>query len=172
MSEPVASQIAEQAANLNPVGDAPTPAQLGAQAVAAGAVAGEVDTAALLRKMQVQQAQIDQLMQGQRDAAKPEVVKYAEAVAGHVQALAAANPVIDANPDQTYEPGKRLAAKIVAAANQAADTPDAAHVDVLHRLLDDMRRWVGRHSAAHPGHDYSTLGSVVEDTHDAANRLG
>ena len=172
MTEPVVQQqIAEQAANLNPAGAGPSPAELGAQAVAAGAVAGEVDTAALLRALQAQQAQIDHLMQGQRDAAKPEVVKYADAVAGHVAAKAAANPVIDADPDQTYEPGKRLAAKVVEAANAAADTPDAAHVDALHRILDDMRRWADRHAAAHPGHDYSTLNSVISDTHDAASRL-
>lgn len=162
--------LAAQGETFAPVTAAPAADQseLGMQALADGAQADEIDPAELLRSIQALQAQVSRLEAEKRTAQAPDVVKYADAIAGHLQALADANPVIHADPDHTLMPMLEHAAAAVNAAHDAADSGDPAPV---HDQLDQLDRLVARHQRRFPGLHFGYVRDLLDEARDSAHKL-
>jgi len=165
------AQLLAQGGDLTPAQGASPPvdgSELGMQALAAGAEPDEVDTRALLASIQAMQAQIDGLQAEKKLATAPEVVKYATALADHLQARADMHPVIHADPDHTWMPVLERAADLVNAAQESAKTGDPAG---LEKITADIRRFVTRHARRFPSIDYGYIQDLADETDDAAAKL-
>jgi hypothetical protein len=146
-----------------------SPTDLGVQAVMDGAQADEVDTASLLRQIKALQARTDALEREKALATAPDVVKYATALADHLQVLADGHPVIHADPDHTWMPVLEHAASLVnAASDAAAGTGDPAAVT---QHLDAIRQFIDRHARRHPAIDYGYHRDLLDEAGDAAAKL-
>lgn len=143
-------------------------AELGMQALAAGAQAGEVDAAGLLREIRALQSQVDTLNRERHLAQAPEVVRYAEALRDHLAAKQAAHPHINADPDHSFRPVLAIAGKVVTAAGEAADSgrPGGIAGDV-----QQIERWVAAHARRFPHLDYSYIAELAGEVGGAAARL-
>jgi hypothetical protein len=153
---------------LAPAAPVPDSASLGIQALAAGAQADEVDPGELLRMLQAQQARIDALESEKRLATAPDIVKYATALADHLQVKADANPVIHSDPDHTWMPALELAAGLVNAASTAAQSGQPGD---LAAQVAKVRTWVARHQRKFPHLDYGYIQDLADETDDAAAKL-
>lgn len=166
--EAARQQLIAQGADL---GQRDTPvdsAGLGMQALAAGAEPAEVDADALLRMLQAQQSQINALLAEKKLANAPEVVKYATALADHLQARADQNPAIHADPDHTWMPALEQAATLVNAANDAASSGEPGPVmDVVAGL----EKWMATHARRFPALDYGYLIDLAGEVAGAAAKL-
>lgn len=168
MSEPggtEATGFAQPDPQFAPAADAES---LGVQAVAAGAQADEVDPAALLAMLKAQQAKIDQLIAERNLATAPDVVKYATALADHLQVKADANPAIHADPDHTWMPALELAAGLVNSAQAAAASGQAGDIPAQ---VGRVRQWVARHQRRFPHMDYGYISDLADETEAAAAKL-
>jgi hypothetical protein len=145
------------------------PDDLGVQAVVDGARADEVDTADLLRQIKALQARTDALEREKALATAPDVVKYATALADHLQVLADQHPAVHADPDHTWMPALEAAAAAVNAASAAASgSGDPAKVT---EHLDEVRRFLDRHARKHPAIDYGYHRDLLDEAGDAAAKL-
>lgn len=165
-----ASQIAAQSELAAPVSGgqpATSPADLGALAAAEGASPDATDPRALLDSIKALQAQVDQLNRERQAANVPDTVKYATAIADHLQARADQHPVLHANPDQTWMPALETAADVVNAANDAAESGDVSKVL---EGLDKLRAFFDRHGRKNPTQDYSYLHELADETQAAAQQ--
>lgn len=156
------------AGELAPAAPAADSSELGMQALAAGAQAGEVDPHELLAMLKAQQARIDQLMAEKKLADAPEIVKYSTALADHLQVKADANPVLHADPDHTWNPALELAAQLVNASQEAAKTGQPGS---LPELIGKVRTWVGRHQRKFPAIDYGYIQDLADEAEAAAGKL-
>jgi phosphohistidine swiveling domain-containing protein len=136
---------------------------------ASGAAATDVDPAALLRQMQALQAQVDALTAAKVQDKAPEVVRYATALADHLQAKADAHPTINADPDHTFIPALHKVAQLVNAA-EGVVAHSTGHDHVI-TLAKDVGAWVSAHARKFPAIDYDYLLQLAEEAAGAAAKL-
>ena len=157
------SQVAGVAADLG-AGPQTPPDVLGAQMQASGAAPGEVDASALLAHIRAMQARLDSLEAEKRQELAPEVVKYADALAAHIAAKAAASPGLAAHPDHPLTAGADLVAKVADAARAEADGKAGA----LAGPLADLTAWVKRSQQVFHHLDWHYVLQLAEEAAAAA----
>lgn len=162
-----AEQVSGIGADLGP-GPQASPETLGAQMVQSGAEPAQVDANALLRTIQAMQARLDALEAEKRASLAPEVVKYAQAVADHIAAKAAAEPALVDHPDLPLTQGTSLAGTLVDAAAAAAESGDASK---LAKPLTEVTTWVRAHARRFPRVDWGYVLQLAEEAAGAAAKL-
>lgn len=176
-------QLTAQGADLGPAGGASDVAEsgaaLGMHALAAGAEAAEVDTAAMLRAIKALQSQVASLEAEKRLTSAPQVVRYAQALHDHLAVKAAQHPTVQADPDHTYgqaphEDGQGgrgvlgATGRLVAAAEAAAETGNPGTITTD---AGKVATWVQRHARRFPHIDYGYVLELAEDVAGAAAKL-
>lgn len=161
-----AAQLGSVAADLGP-GPQQSPADLGAQMAASGAHPGEVDVNELLSLIRGMQGQIDQLQAAKRADDAPAVLTYAQALADHVTAKAAANPVLAVHPDHPLQAGVKLAGNVVTAAQAVVDGQTGA----LEGPLSELTAWVAKVAKRTPHLDWGYVLELGEEAAGAVARL-
>lgn len=161
-----AGQIGAVAADLGP-GPQADPADIGAAAMAAGAAPAQVDSAALLASIQALQSRLDTLEAEKRAEAAPDVVKFGQALAEHVQAKVDAHPHLAAHPDNALRVGGDLAAKVLEAAKAEAD----GNPGQLEGPLAELEGWVKAHARQFPHIDWHYVLELAGEAAAAAAKL-
>lgn len=141
-------------------------AALGMHIAGAGGAATDVDVNQLYAHIKRLEEQFASLQQSQAHVQAPEVVKYATALADHLQAKADANPVVNADPDHTWYPALVKAAQLVNGAEQAIAT-GTGHSELV-TLAKDVAGWVRQHARRFPAIDYDYVLQLAEETAGAA----
>lgn len=174
------AQLLAQGEDLSSAQGPPVdPASLGTHAVAAGAEAAQVDPQELLAAIRGLQAQVDALNAEKRQANAPDVVKYTQALHDHLAGKAAANPVLQSNPDHSWgqAPDAQGAnargiladtAAIVADAQAAADSGKVGH---LAEDVGKVESWVKAHARRFPHLDYSYILDLTAEAAGAVAKL-
>jgi len=184
--EQARQQLVSQGADLGPSGGSTAPndvaesgAALGMHALAAGAEAADVDTAAMLRAIKELSAKVSALEAEKRLASAPDVVKYAHGLHDHLLAKSYQHPGVQADADHTYgqapresgEGGKGVlgaTGRLITAAEAAADTGDPGTIAAE---AAKVGTWVTRHARRFPHIDYSYVLELAEDLGGAALKL-
>jgi hypothetical protein len=159
-----AQQLAAQ--NVGVTGpEVGSPVDLGAQAVAAGAEATEVDAGGLLAQIRALTDRVNQMESDKRKAEAPAVVRYATALRDHLALKADAHPATQADPDHSW--GKLPAqdghggAGVLGAVSQLVTHAEAAaesgHAGNLGKEVGAVESWVNRHAKRFPHIDYSYI---------------
>jgi hypothetical protein len=165
----LARQATEQRAAGNPVasqeqlGQALLDGGAGPQAGLTGA-----DADSLMASIKAMQAQIAQLTALKDPSGVHPLVKYANALHGHLEAKSHAHPAIRDDPDWNYVPGLELTSALKDAAGVAASSGDGAEVV---KLADQAGRWIGKHARRFAGQDYSYVQELAGTVADEALKL-
>jgi hypothetical protein len=160
-----AAQVGQVAADLGP-GPQASAADLGVAAMQAGAQPGEVDAVALLNQIRAMQARLDSLEAEKRTQQAPAVVVYGQALADHVQAKVSAHPFLVGHPDNSISVGADLAQKVLDAAQDAEQNPDAVKSRVT-----ELEQWVTAHARQFPHIDWGYVVELAGETAAAAAKL-
>ena len=156
-----------------------SPVDLGLHALAAGAEATEVDTAAMLRAIKQLSAKVAALEAEKRLSNAPAVVTYAHALHDHLAVKATQHPTVQADPDYTWGQAPRedgqggrgvlgATGRLVASAEAAADTGNPG---TIAEDAGKVTTWVVRHARHFPHLDYSYVLELAEDVAQAAVKL-
>lgn len=154
-------------------------ASLGTHAVAAGAEAASVDPNELLAAIRQLQGQVDALEAEKRQANAPDVVKYTQALHDHLAGKAAANPVLQANPDHSWGQapdaqganGRGVLADTAALLADAQTAADSGKVGHLAEDVSKVESWVKAHARRFPHLDYSYILDLTAEAAGAVAKL-